>query len=68
MREKEALESGRDIRHDEAGNNWPVTMIAWDNGTYTLKDWYNVEGLRPGVLRTTMTLPSASSITRAVPA
>lgn len=29
---------------DGAGNNWPVTMIAWDNGTYTLKDWYNVEG------------------------
>ena len=29
---------------DGAGNNWPVTMIAWDNGTYTLKDWYNVKG------------------------
>ena len=29
---------------DGAGNNWPVTMIAWNNGTYTLKDWYNVEG------------------------
>lgn len=29
---------------DGAGNNWPVTMIVWNNGTYTLKDWYNVEG------------------------
>ena len=29
---------------DGAGNKWPVTMIVWDNGTYTLKDWYNVEG------------------------
>ncbi len=29
---------------DGAGKNWPVTMIAWNNGTYTLKDWYNVEG------------------------
>lgn len=29
---------------DGAGNTWPVTMIAWNNGTYTLKDWYNVEG------------------------
>lgn len=29
---------------DGAGNKWPVTMIAWNNGTYTLKDWYNVEG------------------------
>lgn len=29
---------------DGDGNKWPVTMIAWDNGTYTLKDWYNVEG------------------------
>ena len=29
---------------DGAGNQWPVTMIAWNNGTYTLKDWYNVEG------------------------
>ena len=29
---------------DGAGNKWPVTMIVWNNGTYTLKDWYNVEG------------------------
>ena len=29
---------------DGAGNQWPVTMIVWNNGTYTLKDWYNVEG------------------------
>ena len=29
---------------DGAGNKWPVTMIAWINGTYTLKNWYNVEG------------------------
>ena len=29
---------------DGAGNTWPVTMIAWSNGTYTLKNWYNVEG------------------------
>ena len=29
---------------DGAGNKWPVTMIAWSNGSYTLKDWYNVEG------------------------
>lgn len=29
---------------DGAGNKWPVTMIAWNNGTYTLKNWYNVEG------------------------
>ncbi len=30
--------------HDGTGNKWPVTMIVWNNGTYTLKDWYNVEG------------------------
>lgn len=29
---------------DGTGNKWPVTMIVWNNGTYTLKDWYNVEG------------------------
>ena len=29
---------------DGAGNKWDVTMIAWNNGTYTLKNWYNVEG------------------------
>lgn len=29
---------------DGAGNKWPVTMVAWNNGTYTLKNWYNVEG------------------------
>ena len=29
---------------DGTGNKWPVTMIAWNNGTYTLKDWYNIEG------------------------
>lgn len=29
---------------DGDGNKWPVTMIVWNNGTYTLKDWYNVEG------------------------
>lgn len=29
---------------DGTGNKWSVTMIVWNNGTYTLKDWYNVEG------------------------
>ena len=29
---------------DGTGDKWPVTMIVWNNGTYTLKDWYNVEG------------------------
>ncbi len=29
---------------DGAGNTWDVTMIAWSNGAYTLKNWYNIEG------------------------
>ncbi|MDO4826055.1 MAG: fibronectin type III domain-containing protein [Bacteroidia bacterium] len=29
---------------DGGGNTWAATMVAWSDGTYTLKDWYNVEG------------------------
>ncbi len=29
---------------DGAGNKWAATLVAWSDGSYTLKDWYNVEG------------------------
>ena len=30
--------------NDGAGNDWNVTLVAWNNGAYTIKDWYNVAG------------------------
>ncbi len=30
--------------NDGAGKTWTATMVAWSDGSYTLKDWYNVEG------------------------
>jgi hypothetical protein len=30
--------------NDGAGNTWKATLVAWSDGSYTLKDWYNVEG------------------------
>ena len=29
---------------DGAGNTWEATMVAWSDGSYTIRDWYNVEG------------------------
>lgn len=29
---------------DGAGKTWNVTLIAWNDGTYTIKDWYNIKG------------------------
>ncbi len=29
---------------DGAGNTWKATMVAWSDGSYTIRDWYNVEG------------------------
>ncbi len=30
--------------NDGADNTWTATLVAWSDGSYTLKDWYNVEG------------------------
>jgi hypothetical protein len=30
--------------NDGAGKTWTATLVAWSDGSYTLKDWYNVEG------------------------
>ena len=29
---------------DGGGNTWGATLVAWTDGTYTLKDWYGTEG------------------------
>ena len=29
---------------DGAGNKWEATMVAWSDGSYSIKDWYKVEG------------------------
>ena len=29
---------------DGAGNNWEATMVAWSDGSYTIKNWYNTAG------------------------
>ena len=29
---------------DGAGNKWETTMVAWSDGSYSIKDWYKVEG------------------------
>ena len=30
--------------NDGAGKTWEATMVAWSDGSYTIRDWYNVEG------------------------
>ncbi len=29
---------------DGGGNTWAAVMVVWSDGSYTLKDWYNIEG------------------------
>ena len=29
---------------DGAGKTWTATLVAWSNGSYTLKNWYGTEG------------------------
>ncbi len=30
--------------YDGAGNYWKATIYSWTDGSYTIKDWYNVKG------------------------
>ncbi len=30
--------------NDGANNTWEATMVAWSDGSYTIKDWYNTAG------------------------
>ena len=29
---------------DGAGNTWTATLVAWNDDTYTIKNWYNIDG------------------------
>ena len=29
---------------DGGGNSWNATLVSWSDGSYTLRNWYNVEG------------------------
>ena len=41
---KEELWNVTGTVNDGANNTWNATMVAWSDGSYTLRNWYNVEG------------------------
>ncbi len=41
---KEELWNVTGTVNDGANNTWNATMVAWSDGSYTIKDWYNTEG------------------------